>query len=107
MLLTAYWTVGYRWLMIARKTDDMFRKAVAVGISTWILTQAAVNIWVNLNILPLTGVTLPFVSYGGSSLLSLLCWVAILLAISRTVSEKNSKTTGMFLSDNSFWRKRI
>lgn len=107
LLLTAYGTVGYRWLLIARKTDDLFRKSVAVGITTWILTQVSVNIGVNLNILPLTGVTLPFVSYGGSSLLALLCGVAVLLSISRTVSEKNPKTANMFSRNNSFGRKKV
>lgn len=63
--------------------DDLFAKYVAVGIVSWILVQAFVNIGVNLNIVPLTGVTLPFVSYGGSSLLSLLVAVGILLNISR------------------------
>jgi cell division protein FtsW len=107
ILLSTYWIIGYRGLMIAKKTDDIFRKSVAVWVSTWILTQASVNIWVNLNILPLTGVTLPFVSYGWSSLLALLCGIAILLSISRTIMEKNAKTSCMFLQSNSFGRKRI
>ena len=54
------------------RSEDLFARYCAVGIALWLLIQAFVNIGVNLNILPLTGVTLPFVSYGGSSLLSLL-----------------------------------
>ncbi len=63
--------------------DDLFAKYVAVGIVSWILVQAFVNMGVNLNVVPLTGVTLPFVSYGGSSLISLLIATGILLNISR------------------------
>lgn len=49
---------------MAERVEDPFAKYTCVGIALWILTQASVNIGVNLNILPLTGITLPFVSYG-------------------------------------------
>lgn len=70
--------------MIAEATSDLFGKYVATGIVTLILSQAFINIGVNLNILPLTGITLPFISYGGSSLLSLMLAIGVLLNISRT-----------------------
>jgi len=54
----------YRGLYIAKHVKDLFAKYVAVGVSSWIALQACINIGVNLNIVPLTGITLPFVSYG-------------------------------------------
>lgn len=88
LLLLIYLTIGYRWFSIARWVKDLFGKYVAFGITALILVQAFINIGVNLNIIPLTGITLPFISYGGSSLLSLMIAVGILLSISRHVEYK-------------------
>lgn len=99
MLLTVFGIIGYRAFQIGLHTEDLFARYAAVGISLWLLTQAFVNIGVNLNILPLTGVTLPFVSYGGSSLISLLIGVGILLNISKHTTKKVSdpyKINGAF-----------
>ncbi len=82
-LLSAYLFIAYRGYTIARFVKDPFAKYLAFGISTLILVQVFVNIGVNLNVVPLTGVTLPFVSYGGSSLMSLMIAIGILLNISR------------------------
>jgi rod shape determining protein RodA len=60
-----------RCLRAAQLAQDAFGSYIAYGFTILILFQAAVNIGVNLNIIPVTGLTLPFVSYGGSSLLSL------------------------------------
>ncbi|EKD29348.1 MAG: hypothetical protein ACD_78C00439G0006 [uncultured bacterium (gcode 4)] len=83
-LVSLYLYIGWRGFLIAEATQDLFGKYVATGITTLILSQAFINIGVNLNILPLTGITLPFISYGGSSLLSLMLAVGVLLNISRT-----------------------
>lgn len=72
LLVSLYLYIGWRGFLIAEATDNIFGKYVATGITTLLLTQAFINIGVNLNILPLTGITLPFISYGGSSLLSLM-----------------------------------
>lgn len=82
-LIAAYLFIIHRGYMIARWFKDPFAYYTAFGISTLIGIQAMVNIGVNLNVIPLTGITLPFVSYGGSSLLSLIIGVGILLALSR------------------------
>lgn len=63
VLVSSYCYVAYRGYRIARRVDDPFAKYVAVGITSWILVQSFVNMGVNLNVVPLTGVTLPFVSY--------------------------------------------
>lgn len=87
ILLWLFFYIWYRWFMIAKLVKDKFAKLTAIWISSRILIQAFINIWVNLNIVPLTGITLPFVSYWWSSLLSLMFWLWILLSISREIEN--------------------
>lgn len=87
IILIIYMYIWYRWLYIANRVKDKFGKFAAIWFSSRILMQAFINIWVNLNIVPLTWITLPFVSYGWSSLLSLMIWLGILLSISREVDN--------------------
>lgn len=75
-----------RGFQIARTAADAFGKYIAVGITAWIAIQTFVNIGAMLGLIPLTGVTLPFISYGGSSLVVLMLSVGILLSISRSSS---------------------
>ncbi|MBU1151456.1 putative lipid II flippase FtsW [Patescibacteria group bacterium] len=82
-IVAAYLLIAIRGYKIANDAESDFEKYVAVGITTWIVFQAFVNIAVNTALFPVTGITLPFVSYGGSSLLSSLVAVAILLNISK------------------------
>ncbi|ALJ20811.1 putative lipid II flippase FtsW [Microbacterium sp. No. 7] len=70
---------------IIRKTDDPFVRIVAGGIVIWIVGQALVNIGVVLRVLPVLGVPLPFMSQGGTSLLSVLLATGVLLAFARTL----------------------
>gem|GEM_PF-1345740 len=86
-MLGFYAFIGYRGYRISYLSSDLFAKYASFGITTWILVQASVNIGVNLNIIPLTGLTLPFISYGGSSLLALMFGVGVLLNISRYIDE--------------------
>lgn len=81
-VILAYFVIAIRGYSIANKANDSFDMFLAVGITTWIVVQAFVNIAVNTALLPVTGITLPFVSYGGSSLLASMIGVAILLNIS-------------------------
>jgi len=88
VLCWIYMYIWYRGFYISSKIADPFGKNVAIWISTRILTQSFINIWVNLNIVPLTWITLPFISYGWSSLMTLMLSVWILLNISRWMEEK-------------------
>lgn len=88
LLIAIFMMITYRWFLIARSVKDPFARYLALGITIWILVQASINIGVNLNIVPLTWVTLPFVSYGGSSLFALMIGVGILLSISRHMEYK-------------------
>jgi cell division protein FtsW len=82
IVLSLYGIFVYRGLKIARNAPDRFGLLVGTGITTWIAFQAILNICVNLSLFPLTGLTLPFISYGGSSLMATLAGVGILLNIS-------------------------
>jgi cell division protein FtsW len=62
---------------------DRFGQLLAAGITSWILIQAFVNIGAVLGVLPITGVPLPFVSYGGSSMVLTLTAFGILLNVAR------------------------
>lgn len=73
--------VVIRCLYVARKSMDTFGALIAYGIAILIFFQMAVNIGVNLNVLPVTGLTLPFVSYGGSSLLSLVLGIGLVESV--------------------------
>ena len=70
ILLLLLFFVIYRCLRTARLARDTFGALIAYGVAVLIAFQSIVNIGVNLNLMPATGLTLPFVSYGGSSLLS-------------------------------------
>lgn len=72
-----------RSLMIGRKSPDDFGYFVAVGIGAMWFIQLVVNVGMNLGMAPVTGITLPFVSHGGSSLITNLASVGILLSIGR------------------------
>ena len=73
----------WRGLQIAKKAPDAFGRLLAVGIVAWIGWQAAVNIGAIIGLIPLTGVPLPFISQGGTSLVLVLVASGILLNISR------------------------
>ena len=70
-------------LKIAKSVDDMFAKYLVFGITFWITFQAILNLMVVVGLIPVTGVTLPFLSYGGSSLMILFISMGIVLNVSR------------------------
>jgi len=73
----------WRGFKIARDCKDMFSQLLAAGLSSWIILQAFINIGAMIRIIPLTGIPLPFISYGGSALISELIGVGLLLNISK------------------------
>ena len=64
--------VVWRVLRIAERAPDQFGKLLATGVAALIFFQIVVNVGMNLKIMPVTGLTLPFISYGGSSLISMM-----------------------------------
>lgn len=87
IILGMYSIFIVRGFKIAREAPDRFGFLVATGITTWIAFQSILNMAVNLSLFPLTGLTLPFISSGGSSLISTLIGVGILLNISTYSTE--------------------
>ena len=70
---------------VIRKTDDPFVRIVSGGITVWIVGQALINVGVVLRVFPVLGVPLPFMSQGGTSLLSVLIASGVLLAFARSL----------------------
>ncbi len=88
IVIALFGLLAWRGLRIALATKDEFARLVAAGITIWITAQAAINIAAMVGIIPLTGITLPFISYGGTSLLALLAAVGILQNISRYTKKE-------------------
>lgn len=78
--------LGYGIVRIIMRTEDRFVQTAAAGIFAWLVGQAFVNIAVVTGLLPVIGVPLPFVSYGGSSLVATLLAAGVLLAFARAES---------------------
>jgi cell division protein FtsW len=96
---------AYRGVRISILADSMFGKLLAAGITSYITFQALLNMLSVTNVIPFTGVPLPFISFGGSSLVVNLLAVGILLNVSRRlqpVPEERSDLTGTYL----WWRNR-
>jgi rod shape determining protein RodA len=81
LIITLMCFVIWRCFRAARLSNDMFGSLLAYGFGILIFFQMAVNIGVNLNLIPVTGLTLPFISYGGSSLLSLLFGIGLVESV--------------------------
>ena len=76
-------TIAYVSLTLARETNDRFTKLIATSVMAWIVVQSIINIGAVLGLLPVTGVPLPLVSYGGSSLIFTLAAIGVLMAVLR------------------------
>jgi cell division protein FtsW len=77
-------TIAYVALTLARETNDRFTKLIATSVMAWIVVQSIINIGAVLGLLPVTGVPLPLVSYGGSSLIFTLAAIGVLMAVLRS-----------------------
>lgn len=81
-IIVLFLLLAYRGILIALNVPDLFSRFVAFGIIAMITIQTFINISVVIGLIPVTGITLPFLSYGGSSLTLTLCSVGVLLNIS-------------------------
>lgn len=75
--------LGFTGMMAAVRAPDRFGLLLGIGITSWITVQAVLNLGAVLSLLPVTGVTLPFLSFGGSSLVVTLAATGVLLNIAR------------------------
>ncbi|HEV3072319.1 MAG TPA: putative lipid II flippase FtsW [Solirubrobacteraceae bacterium] len=81
-LLSLYGLIGYAGLRAAKKARSLYSALIATGMTALIVSQALLNVFAVLGLAPLTGVPLPFVSYGSSSLIVMLCAMGLLLNVS-------------------------
>lgn len=88
VIVLAYCVILYRGLQVANYAPDAFARLTAAGITIWIAVQAFTNIAVNIALFPVTGITLPFVSYGGSSMVMTLIAMGVLLNISQYTKHR-------------------
>ena len=82
-----FFFIFYRMLRIALRSNDLFSKYLAFGLASLLFIQASLNLAVVVGLIPVTGVTLPFFSYGGSSLLISMISVGLVLNVSRKEYE--------------------
>lgn len=90
-VMIAFAVIAYRGFRIAGRAPNPFAALVAVGITAWICFQALINIGVTTSLIPFTGITLPFLSYGSTSLITCLLGVGILLNISRHTVPRHAQ----------------
>lgn len=83
LVICLFWTILQRGFIIAVKCQDMYGKLLALGLTFSICFQGFLNMWVASSFVPATGVPMPFISYGGSSVMVSLWMVGILLNISK------------------------
>ena len=83
VIISLYLFILYKGLKISLSLEDKFSQVLGVGITYVIVLQALLHFAVNLNIFPATGITLPFVSYGGTSLIIMSLMAGILLRLSK------------------------
>lgn len=87
VIIILFMIIAVRGYKIAAQSPDVFARLAAVGITAWISAQAFINIAAMLSLVPLTGIPLPFISYGGSSLIFLMAGVGVLMNISKQRSR--------------------
>lgn len=89
-LIALFVILAYRGFRIAQEAPDSFGWLLAIGITCWITFQALINLAVVTGTIPFTGIALPFVSQGGTSLVTCLTGVGIMLNISRATQAKGA-----------------
>ena len=92
-LIGLYGMIGYAGLRVAKLAGDRYAKLLAAGITSLILCQATLNFFAVLGLMPLTGVPLPFISYGASNLVVLLGAMGLLLNIAATGGRARTRTS--------------
>ena len=93
-VVLAFATLLARILGVVKKGEDEEHRLVAAGVFSWILAQTAINIMAMTGLIPLTGITLPLLSYGGTSMMFIAISLGILAQLScytRRVVENNQK----------------
>jgi cell division protein FtsW len=98
LVLGLFLVLGYAGLRIALRSDLLFCRYLAAGVTCWFMIQALVNVMVVLRMIPVLGVPLPLLSYGGSALMANMAALGMLLAcarqepLARRLAERRKRT---------------
>ena len=92
LVVALFVVLGYLGVRAGLQCADPFGRLLAIGITTWLCVQAFVNIGAVIGVLPITGVPLPFISFGGSSLLATMAASGILLNVARNAGTPRRRT---------------
>ena len=106
MVLALFATLAYVGIRIAVRTNDLFVKYASAGIVVWLLSQALINIGMVLGLLPVIGIPLPLISYGGSALLPTLVSLGLLLSFARTEPGAREALQARRRERRSRWSRR-
>ncbi len=109
LTISLFVALAWRALYIARLANEAglkFQSYLAAGFGIWVAIQAFINMGVNMGALPTTGLTLPFMSYGRSSLIVTLAWVGVLLRVYHEAAQASRGTTAASLRGDSAVRLR-
>ncbi len=94
LVLGLYLLLFSRFKRIIERTKDSFSRLFVVGVMAWLSTQALINIGAMIGLLPLKGITLPFISYGGTSILFVMAALGVVFQISRYTSFEPIRVSG-------------
>ncbi len=91
-MLALFALIGYAGVRIALRAQDSFVRLASGAVTAWLMVQVMINLGAVLGVLPIAGVPLPFVSYGGSSLLPSMAAIGMLVSFARTGDGRVGRT---------------
>ncbi len=112
IVIALYLLLFSRFKRIIERTKDPFMRLFVIGVMAWVSTQAIINMGAMIGLLPLKGITLPFISYGGTSILFMMAALGVVFQISRYTSFEPIRNSGAGnqkenLDDNRPMRRRV
>ena len=87
-LIGLFVLIAYRGVRIAQRSPDSFGALLVMGVTCWFAFQALINMAVATGTIPFTGIALPFVTYGGSSMVACMVGVGIVVSVSRAANAE-------------------
>jgi cell division protein FtsW len=107
IIVLLFLLLAFRGFRLARRAQDVYGALLATGITTWLVLQAAVNIGSTTAAIPYTGVPLPFISYGSSSLVVSMAAIGVLLNISSYIREPDDPALSRYTITKTMRRKSL
>lgn len=107
IIVLLFLLLAFRGFRLARRAQDVYGALLATGITTWLVLQAAVNIGSTTAAIPYTGVPLPFISYGSSSLVVSMAAVGVLLNISSYIREPDDPALSRYTITKTMRRRSL